>query len=136
VAARDLVKHRFKTAILSGARALCMTLFACTSAPSAEPAQAETSAAITATSGNVCDQFCQSQGGPNYLILFATSETRCNQRGGDWYTADQGYEGFAAGLLRQVHRAGVLPVAKRSSAAHLPTRFRFHARGFTVSCTP
>jgi hypothetical protein len=75
-------------------------------------------------------------GRPELPHLFATSETQCNQRGGDWYTADQGYEGFAAGLLRQVHRAGVLPVAKRSSAAHLPTRFRFHARGFTVSCTP
>jgi hypothetical protein len=85
----------FKTAVLSGALALCTTLFACTSssAPSAEPAQAGSSAAITPASGNVCDQFCQSQGGPHYLILFATSETQCNQRGGDWYTADQGYEG-------------------------------------------
>lgn len=88
------MNHMFKTAVLSGALALCTTLFACTSsAPSAEPAQAGTSAAITVTSGNVCDQFCQSQGGPHYLILFATSETQCNQRGGDWYTADQGYEG-------------------------------------------
>lgn len=88
------MNHMFKTAVLSGALALCTTLFACTSsAPSAEPAQAGTSAAIIVTSGNVCDQFCQSQGGPNYLLLFATSETQCNQRGGDWYTADQGYEG-------------------------------------------
>jgi hypothetical protein len=88
------VTHSFKIAVLSGALALCTTLFACTSSPPpGEPAQADTSAAITPTSGNVCDQFCQSQGGPHYLILFATSETQCNQRGGDWYTADQGYTG-------------------------------------------
>lgn len=85
----------FKTAVLSGALALCTTLFGCaTSAPSGEPAQADTSAAITATSGNVCDQFCQSQGGPNYLMLsLGTTETSCLQRGGDWFTADQGYTG-------------------------------------------
>jgi hypothetical protein len=70
-------------------------LFACTSSPPpGASAQADTSAAITPTSGNVCDQFCQSQGGRFYLILsFGTDETSCNQRGGDWYTADQGYPG-------------------------------------------
>jgi hypothetical protein len=88
------VNHLFKTAVLSGALALSTALFACTgSAPSSAPAQADSSAAITPASGNVCDQFCQSQGGPHYLILFATSEAQCNQRGGDWYTADQDYEG-------------------------------------------
>lgn len=88
------MNHFLKTVVVSSALALCATLSACTtSAPSGQPAQADTSAAITPISGNVCDQFCQSQGGPHYLILFATSETQCNQRGGDWYTADQGYEG-------------------------------------------
>lgn len=89
------MNHLFKTAVLSGVLALCTALFACTSSPpSGEPAQADSSAAITRASGNVCDQFCQSQGGPHYLILsFGTTEASCTQRGGDWYTADQGYTG-------------------------------------------
>lgn len=88
------MNHIVKTAVLSGALALCATLFGCTgSAPSGDPAKAERPAAITAASGNVCDQFCQSQGGPHYLIDFATSEAQCTQKGGDWFTADQDYEG-------------------------------------------
>jgi hypothetical protein len=89
------VNHILKTVVLSGALALSAMLFGCSNvSPSgAAPAEGETAAAVTAVSGNVCDQFCQSQGGPHYLILFATSETQCNQKGGDWYTADQGYGG-------------------------------------------
>jgi hypothetical protein len=81
------VNHMFKAVVLSGALALCAMVSGWT------PSEAETSAAVTAASGNVCDQFCQSQGGPHYLLDFATSETQCNQKGGDWYTADQGYPG-------------------------------------------
>lgn len=102
------MKNLFKTAVLSGALALCTTLFACaSSAPSEEPAQADTPAAITATSGQVCDQFCQSQGGPFYLMLsLGTSETSCHQRGGDWYTADQGYPGPPPGCCCKCTRPG------------------------------
>ena len=83
-----------KTAVLSSALALCMTLFGCaTSASSGDPAQADTAAAITPTSGSVCDQFCQSQGGQFYLSFPAFSQTACNQKGGDWFTADDGYPG-------------------------------------------
>lgn len=102
------MKDRFKTAVLPGALALCTTLFACASrAPSGQPAPADTSAAITATSGNVCDPFCQSQGGPFYLRLsFGTDEASCTQRGGDWYTADQGYPGPPPGCCCKCTRPG------------------------------
>jgi hypothetical protein len=88
------MNHMLKTMVLSGALTLCATLFGCaTASPADDPARAEASSSITTASGNECDAFCQSQGGPNYLFTFATSESACNQKGGDWYTADQGYTG-------------------------------------------
>ena len=89
------MNHVLKTVVLSGALALCAMLSGCgnLSPSTAPPTEGTGTAAVTATSGNVCDQFCQSQGGAHYLIDFATSETQCNQKGGDWYTADQDYLG-------------------------------------------
>ncbi len=88
------MNHILKTAVLAGAFALCSTLFGCaTSAPSGDPVQVDTSAAITANSGAVCDDFCHTQGGQFFDQTFATSEAQCDQKGGEWFTADQGYPG-------------------------------------------
>jgi hypothetical protein len=94
--------------VLSGGLALCAMLFGCgTVSPPGDPAtERERSSAINANSGNVCDQFCQSQGGPYYLFTFATSEAQCNQKGGDWFTADQGYEGPPPGCCCECAEPG------------------------------
>ena len=102
------MNHILKMVVLSSALALCAVLLGCSVSSSHDPgAEAATSSAVSgAFSGNVCDQFCQSQGGPNYLIAFATSETACNQKGGDWYTADQGYPGPPPGCCCKCVRPG------------------------------
>jgi hypothetical protein len=87
-----IVSHTLKTVMLSGALALCAMLFGCGNlSPSGDPEAvgATSSAAIV----NVCDAFCQGQGGSLYHLIFATSETACTQKAGDWYTSDQGYTG-------------------------------------------
>jgi hypothetical protein len=90
-----LVNQILKPIVLSSAFAVCVMLFGCSNLarPGDAPAESEAATAVTGHSGNVCDQFCQSQGGPFYLLSFASSETQCSQKGGDWYTADQGYPG-------------------------------------------
>jgi hypothetical protein len=88
------MNHILKTVMLSGCLALCAILVGCSLSPAGEPAaQVEATSAITTARGNVCDTFCQSQGGPFFLMTFASSETACNQKGGEWFTADQGYPG-------------------------------------------
>jgi hypothetical protein len=102
------VNHTLKMIMLSGALALSVMMFGCTSAQPAEQANEHASVQEVAApaSGNVCDQFCQSQGGPNYLLLFATSESQCNSKGGDWYTDDQGYTGPPPGCCCSCRRPG------------------------------
>ena len=91
------MNHVLKTVVLSGAAAMFAMMFGCANlSPSGDPgAEQAASSELSASplSGNVCDQFCQSQGGPHYLVAFASSEAACNQKGGDWYTEDQGYPG-------------------------------------------
>ncbi|TMQ02785.1 MAG: hypothetical protein E6J90_20880 [Deltaproteobacteria bacterium] len=69
-----------------------------TASPPDDPAaEAKASSAIVTTSASECDAFCRGQGGPYYLYTFATSETACSQKGGQWFTADQGYFGSDPG---------------------------------------
>ena len=73
---------------------LMLTMFGCATSAAPEPDDTQdTSAelAVSPRSGATCDQFCQSQGGPNYLLLGASTQQQCTSRGGDWYGPDQGY---------------------------------------------
>jgi hypothetical protein len=88
------MNHILKSVVLSGVLALYAMLSGCTSSPPSNPSTEEqTSSALSARSGSVCDMFCQSQGGSFYRMTFASSETACSQSGGEWFTADQGYSG-------------------------------------------
>jgi hypothetical protein len=97
----DWMNQLFKTLAMSCAIALAGIAAGCATSP-AEPAEGETTAAL----GNACDAFCRGQGGPNYLFVSASSLAVCTSKGGDWYTADQGYTGPPPGCCCKCTRPG------------------------------
>jgi len=78
------VKHILKIVVLSSALALCVMLFNLgnPSASGIPAAEAKTSPAV---SGVACATFCNTEGGPFFLNIAATSESVCSSKGGEWF---------------------------------------------------
>ncbi|HEX4416724.1 MAG TPA: hypothetical protein VH165_02445 [Kofleriaceae bacterium] len=95
-----MINRILKMAVLSSALALCVMLLGTgcgTVAPSSDPGSqaqttAETSSDLNAPA-QTCAAFCKSEGGQFYLNFPASTQAACNQKGGDWYTAADGYTG-------------------------------------------
>ena len=90
-----MINRIVKTGILSGALALCVTLFGvgCGTVSSAnDPNNTTAETADTSTSSDslesprltACDQFCENEGGQFFRSIGATTQAQCTSRGGDW----------------------------------------------------
>jgi hypothetical protein len=98
------VNHILKTMVLSCAVMLFAMLPGC--GDLSETGDVTDENEVSSASGSSCDSFCRNEGGPFYLSTFASSEAACSQRGGQWYTSDQGYEGPPPGCCCRCTRPG------------------------------
>lgn len=78
------MNHILKIVVLSCALALCVMLFNLGS-PSASGAPAAEAKTSPAAIGVACATFCNSEGGPFFLNIGATSAPVCSSRGGEWF---------------------------------------------------
>ena len=79
-----MINRIVKTGILSGALALCVTLFG-VGCGTAETADTSTSSdSLESPRLTACDQFCENEGGQFFRSIGATTQAQCTSRGGDW----------------------------------------------------
>jgi hypothetical protein len=83
-----MINHTLKSALRSGALALCTTLFAAGCGVAAESPQSSGSSELSESPDLApkltCDQFCQSEGGQFFRSTPAGSQAQCTAKGGDW----------------------------------------------------